>query len=190
MKNTATMSYLGTSIAAVVLILGLASFFPVASVHADTIYNNVTPVSCTITTNESSLSNGQAGYLSWVSYGATSASLSDGIGIVAPNGTMTVRPASSRTYTLTVYGVSGQVSQCSTVLTVNSVPVTSVVPTTYAYGTPSYTGSTISPTVSLTQIPYTGLDWSTSGIAMAWLSLIGFAGSAAYLLYYYRLARA
>ena len=60
---------------------------------------------------------------------------------------------------------------------------------TYAYQNYNYTYpmnySTSYPTVSLTQIPYTGFDFGTLGDTIYWLSIIAVAVSAAYLLVYY-----
>src|SRR3989338_9080523 len=68
---------------------------------------------CVITASPSSIQNGQAAILSWTSYGATSATLSDGLCRVAVNGSLAVRPEASRTYTLTIYGQAGSRS-CTT----------------------------------------------------------------------------
>ncbi len=115
---------------------------------------------CTITASPSSISNGQASYLTWSSTGATSAWLSDGVGVVAVNGSLAVRPNSSKTYTLTVSGYGGT-NTCSTYVTVQG---------TY---------------ISLSQIPYTGFDFGPLGNALYWLSLLSFAAAGAYLVVYY-----
>ncbi len=116
---------------------------------------------CTITASPSSISNGQAAYLTWSSSGATSAWLSDGIGQVAVQGSLAVRPNSSKTYTLTVSGYNGT-NTCSTYVTVNG----------------SY--------ISLSQIPYTGFDFGILGNTIYWLSLLSFAVAAGYLVVYYK----
>jgi len=116
---------------------------------------------CTLTASPSYIQNGQASYLSWTSYGATSAWLSDGIGMVAPNGTLAVRPNGSMTYTLTVSGFGGT-RTCQTYVNVSG----------------QY--------VALSQIPYTGFDLGTFGNAMYWLGLLSFAAAASYLVLYYK----
>ena len=116
---------------------------------------------CTISASPSSIANGQAAYLTWSSTGATSAWLSDGIGTVAPTGSLAVRPNTSKTYTLTISGYGGT-RTCSTYVTVQG----------------SY--------ISLSQIPYTGFDAGILGNAMYWLSLISFAIAGAYLAVYYK----
>ncbi|MBI5456275.1 hypothetical protein HY969_00910 [Candidatus Kaiserbacteria bacterium] len=101
---------------------------------------------CQITANPVSIQNGGASALSWTSYGATRAWLSDGIGTVAAQGTLTVRPESSRNYTLTISDASGRTQTCQ--------------------ATVSVAGSH----VPLTQIPYTG-DFGPLGTSLAWLAV-------------------
>ena len=117
---------------------------------------------CVITASPSSIQNGQAAILSWTSYGATSATLSDGLGRVAVNGSLAVRPEASRVYTLTIYGQAGSRS-CTTSVNV--------------FGS--------APHISLSQIPYTGFDLGPIGNAMYWLALATFAIAGAYLVVYY-----
>src|SRR3989344_8270416 len=116
---------------------------------------------CTITASPAYIQNGQAAFLSWTSTGAASAWISDGIGVVAPNGSLTVRPNVSTTYTLTISGYGGTRS-CTTYVNVSG---------TY---------------VSLTQIPYTGFDLGTFGNAMYWVGILTFALASAYLVLYYK----
>ena len=117
---------------------------------------------CVITASPSYVQNGQASYLSWTSYGATSAWLSDGIGVVAPTGSLAARPNVSTTYTLTISGYGGTRS-CTTYVNVSGAPY-----------------------VSLSQIPYTGFDLGTFGNMLYWLGLLSFALASAYLVLYYR----
>ena len=116
---------------------------------------------CTITASPSFIQNGQAAFLSWTSVGATNAWLSDGIGYVAPNGSLAVRPNVSTTYTLTVNGYGGT-RTCSAYVNVSG---------TY---------------VSLTQIPYTGFDFGPFGNAVYLFGLLAFASALAYLVLYYK----
>ncbi len=101
--------------------------------------------------------------LTWSSSYGTSAYISPNIGAVAPYGSMTVYPTYSTIYTMTVYGQGGTAT-CQT--------------TNYNYVTP--------PTVSLSQIPYTGFDFGTFGNSLYWFSLIAFAAAGAYLLLYFK----
>ncbi len=118
---------------------------------------------CTITASPAYIQNGQAAFLSWTSTGASNAWLSDGIGAVAPNGTLTVRPNVSTTYTLTISGYGGT-RTCTAYVNVSGV---------YPY-------------VSLSQIPYTGFDLGTFGNAIYWAGILAFALASAYLVLYYR----
>ena len=119
-------------------------------------------LSCSLTANPATIANGNTSALSWTSTGATSASLSDGIGSVATNGSLAVRPEANRYYVLTVRDSVGNTQTCATNLNVTG---------TY---------------VSLTQIPYTGFDFGPIGNAIYWAVLAGGAAAAAYLMTMYR----
>ena len=120
--------------------------------------------SCTLSANPLSIRNGEASYLTWTSQGnVTSAWLSDGLGNVAPNGSLSVRPESSRNYTLTVIGANGTQS-CNAYVTVSG----------------SYY-----PSLSLTQIPYTGFDMEPIGNVFYFAALALFAFAAGYLVIFY-----
>ena len=86
----------------------------------------------------------------------------------------------------------------STVVPIYQTPVQYPVQYTYpqnynyqAYNYPSYTPVYTptyvapSPSISLSQIPYTGFDFGPVGNAMYYLSLLAFAAAGAYLLVYY-----
>src|ERR1700724_2056658 len=59
-----------------------------------------------LTATPSTVEKGQSTTLSWQTSNATDASI-DGIGAVQPNGSQTVTPADSTTYTLTAKGAGG-----------------------------------------------------------------------------------
>ena len=122
------------------------------------------PVSCSIYASPNSVAHGQTTNLTWNSSGAATAVLSNGIGSVATNGTLAVYPNGSSNYVLTVYGSQGTIATCNVTVTVAN----------------NY------PSVSLTQIPYTGFDFGPVGDAIYWAALLAFAVAAAYLLVYYR----
>jgi hypothetical protein len=90
--------------------------------------------------------------------------LSNGIGAVATNGSLSIHPGSSTAYVLTVYGANGQSASCTTYIAVN----------------------TAAPYVSLSQIPYTGFDFGPIGNAIYWAGLLSFSLAIAYLAIYYR----
>ncbi len=106
--------------------------------------------------------------LVWSSSNAQSAYITS-VGAVAVNGTRPITGYSNQVYSLTVTGQGGTYT-CST----------------QAY-TPGYVPPTITnPTVSLTQIPYTGLDLGPVGEAMYWLSIAAVAAAGAYLVVYHK----
>jgi len=120
-------------------------------------------LSCVIVASPNSVHSGQATTLSWSSYGASSAWLSDSLGTVNVNGSQVINPISSRTYTLTVTGLGGT-RTCSTFVTIANT----------------------APYVSLSQIPYTGFDAGPFSSVLYFGGLLAFALSAAYLLLYYK----
>ena len=117
---------------------------------------------CTMTANPASIQNGAGSVLSWTSYGATSATLSDGLGNAVLNGSLTVRPESSRVYTLTVRDYQGRTNTC--------------------YATVTVSGSQI----SLTSIPYTGFDGGITTNALYWMGLALWALIAGWFVVRYR----
>lgn len=121
-------------------------------------------LSCSITASPNSIRSGQNVYMGWSSTGATSAVLSNGVGAVAPSGSLSVHPGSSVSYVLTVYGSNGQSASCTTYVTVGNA----------------------APYVSLSQIPYTGFDFGATGNAIYWAGLLSFALAIAYLAIYYK----
>ena len=136
---------------------------------------------CTIWRQET---NGPGVILRWNTTDASSAYLS-GVGSVSTFGQYTVYPTYDTTYTLTVYG-NGQSRQCE-------------IEIDRGYGSyqPGYTypqypqnyygGYNYSyPYISLTQIPYTGVDLGVVGTAVYFLALALFAIAGAYLLAYYQ----
>lgn len=120
---------------------------------------------CVITLTSGGMYNAQA-TLVWSSSNAQTAYISS-IGNVAVNGTRTVTGYSSQIYSLTVTGQGGSYT-CQTQYTPTYVP-------------PTYQ----TPTVSLTQIPYTGLDMGPVGNAMYWLAILSVAAAGGYLLTYH-----
>jgi len=113
---------------------------------------------CTLTASPSSIQNGASSLLSWTSYGATSATLSDGLGNVPMSGSLSVRPENSRSYTLTVRDYQGRTNTCYTTVNVSG----------------SY--------VSLTSIPYTGFDGGPFGNGIYWAGLALWALAAGYIV--------
>jgi hypothetical protein len=156
--------------------VNVASVAPVSQNAQQYVIQQTLPsADCSITASPATIQAGASAYLSWQSYGASQAWLSDGIGNVAANGSMSVRPSTSRTYTLTVADGYGHTQSCTTSITVGGVaPIAPIHPA------PAY------PHVNLNQIPYTGFDFGPVGNAIYWGSLLSFAAAAAYLMIYYR----
>ncbi len=90
----------------------------------------------TFNASPSSLSQGQSSTLSWTTSNATSASINQGIGSIALNGSKTVTPTVTTTYTLTATGSGGTVTATSKI-TLSVAPPTvtfSAAPTTIEAG--------------------------------------------------------
>ncbi|MDD4051825.1 MAG: hypothetical protein PHR28_08010 [candidate division Zixibacteria bacterium] len=79
------------------------------------------PPAVTFASSPDSILAGQSSILSWTTANATSASINQGIGTVALNGSRTVAPAATTTYTITVKGGGGTVTAAVTV-TVTTAP--------------------------------------------------------------------
>jgi len=76
---------------------------------------------CNMSTNPANITAGGSSTLSWSSTNTTSASINQGIGAVAVNGTRSVSPTSSTTYTGTFTGPGGTVT-CNAAVTVGTTP--------------------------------------------------------------------
>ena len=162
--NNSINGSFNTSVAPVTPVSSYPVHYPVQYTLPQTTYTPTPTYQntyCTITSSPGNVQNGQASHLNWTGYGATSAWLSDGIGMVAPTGTLAVRPNRSTTYTLTVSGFGGT-RTCTAYVSVSG----------------QY--------VALSQIPYTGFDFGTFGNAIYWMGLLSFAVAASYLVFYYR----
>ena len=91
------------------------------------------PVINTFTRNPTSIESGESSLLSWTTTGATSCSINQGIGSVAVDGTRTVYPAATTTYTLTATNNSGSVTSSVTVTVTIVYPVPDQYYTMIAY---------------------------------------------------------
>jgi hypothetical protein len=122
--------------------------------------------------------------LRWNTTDATSAYLSN-VGAVSTYGMYTVYPTYDTTYVLTVYGNNGQSRQCEIEID-RDYSYGTYYPTNYTNYGNQYGYNTYSyPYISLTQIPYTGVDLGTVGTAVYFLALAMFAIAGGYLLAYY-----
>lgn len=72
------------------------------------------PVVAAFTVEPSSIERGQSGVLRWNVTGSTNVAIDNGIGTVAANGTRTVSPANTTSYTLTASGTGGDTTATAT----------------------------------------------------------------------------
>ncbi len=166
-------------------ITNTVNMIPVSKIQPQTLAQYTVPQTPSCTINASSyVSYGaysnQPITLSWSSNNATSAYITPLVGSVSTSGSTIVYPQGYTTYTLTVSGPHGTATcQATANYATNYVaPVSYVAPAVYA--------QSATPAVSLSQIPYTGLDYGPVGNAIYWLSLLSFAVAAGYLIVYFR----
>lgn len=110
----------------------------------------------------SNIAAGQSSQLTWLVQGASSVTISNGVGSVAATGSTTVTPAATTTYTLTAVGPSGNVTATTTV-TVGSAVVT---------GTPQIIRFEGSP-LNIQPGQQSTLSWTTTGATQVSISGVG-----------------
>jgi len=103
--------------------------------------------------NPANITAGQSSNLSWITTGATSVSISPGVGSVPTNGSFTVSPTTTTTYTLTATGPGGT-NTATTIVTVGAV----------APGNPQIIRFEANP-VTITPGQSSTLSWTTTGAA-------------------------
>jgi hypothetical protein len=81
------------------------------------------PVITTFTVSPTSILAGQSATLQWAVNGATAISINNGIGAVGPNGSRTVTPSGSITYTLTASNSSGMVQHTANLVVTPASPL-------------------------------------------------------------------
>jgi formylglycine-generating enzyme required for sulfatase activity/pimeloyl-ACP methyl ester carboxylesterase len=96
------------------------------------------PTISSFVANPSAISPGQSATLSWTSTGGTSASIDNGVGAVAPSGSLMVSPSVTTTYTLTVGGAGGTRTASTTVTVACAV---SLYPLSATFGHSGGTGT-------------------------------------------------
>lgn len=84
----------------------------------------INPPQVTMTAQPQSIIEGESAALTWTSENADTASLDNGIGTVGANGSMTVSPAQTTTYTITVQGPGGTATASSIVTVIHKPTVT------------------------------------------------------------------
>jgi uncharacterized cupredoxin-like copper-binding protein len=106
---------------------------------------------------------GQSSQLTWVTQGATSVSINQGVGNVAATGSTTVTPTVTTVYTLTAVGPNGSVTATATV---------TVGPVVIVPGTPQIIRFEGSP-LNIQPGQQSTLSWTTSGATTVSISGVG-----------------
>ena len=124
-----------------------------------TVVVNELPVIDTFTSDTLSINQGQSATLSWTTTNATTASIDRGVGIVSPNGSFTVSPTVTTTYTLTATNAYGS-DTASLTITVTQLPTVSIAanPELIATGGSTVLSWTSSNATSVTITPAIGVD--------------------------------
>jgi hypothetical protein len=122
-----------------------------------------TAPTCSIDASQPSIQQGQATSIFWNTTNATTASLST-TGTVALNGSQTIYPSTTTTYTLTVSGNGGS-STCSKTIGVTSVYVPPATDAPYCSISASQTSVSSNGSVTL--------YWNTTNAYMAYIDSIG-----------------
>ena len=154
---------------------------------------------CTLSANPTYINQGGSSTITWTSSNTTSGSINNGIGNVAVSGSTSVSPSVTTTYTGTFIGTNGQTVNCQTTVVVNPPPPPPGC--TYSCGGGGGGGGggqfisfrgvsgqiiqsppVAAAYVSLSQIPYTGLDLGPVGTVVYWITLILICLAAAYLI--------
>jgi hypothetical protein len=92
------------------------------------ILNSPDTPSVNITANPSTIQKGQSSSLSWSSENADTVYIDQGIGEVPHEGTLTVTPQQTTTYTITATGLGGTAQSSVTVIVKNGVTTTTTIP--------------------------------------------------------------
>jgi hypothetical protein len=116
----------------------------------------------------STIQYGQSATISWGSQYANSGWINNNVGSVNTSGSRTVYPTYTTTYTGTFYGQNGQHVTCSATVSVYNYNYVPPVPNI--------------PYITLSAVPYTGLELGPVGTAIYWSFLILWCLVAAYLI--------
>ncbi len=135
-----------------------------------TVEVNELPVIDTFTADTLSINQGEPAILSWTTTNVTTASIDRGVGIVSPNGSVTVSPTLTTTYTLTATNAYGSDTDLLTI-TVTQLPTVSIAanPELLATGGSTVLSWTSSNATSVTIAPAIGAEpVPLSGSATVW----------------------
>ena len=125
---------------------------------------------CSIQVSPSTVVPGQRAYLTWTSFNSFSGTITS-FGAVTPSGSVEIAPVQNTTFTGIFVGNNGQQVSCQAIVQVaGTLPLPPIqVPPQVPY-------------VTLSQVPYTGLDLGTWGTFVYWTSLALWCLFMAYLI--------
>ncbi len=111
--------------------------------------------------------------ISWNSQYAYSGWINQGVGAVSLSGSRTVYPSQTTVYIATFVGQNGQQVTCSATVNINTYVPPPVYPPIY---------QNPAPYITLSAVPYTGLDLGPVGTVLYWGFLVAWSLFAAYLI--------
>ena len=147
---------------------------------------------CLLTASPTAINSGDAVTLSYSGTNISTVVIDNGVGTTtSTSGTATVHPTSNTTYTGTFTATNGQILTCTAGVTINTGGggggggssggggggSRSPKVTLDVFPQPQVLGA-----ISLSQIPYTGLELGTIGTIIYWTMLVLWSAAAAYLL--------
>jgi len=130
-------------------------------------YSGYAAPTCWLSTSPQYINPGQSATINWTSNNASSGYI-PGVGTVYGNGQSVVAPSQTTQYTATFTGPGGS-TNCYGTVVVNAGLVTSAI-------------ALRAGSVTLSQVPYTGLDLGPIGTILYWLGLVLLCALLAYLI--------
>jgi len=172
-KRMNCMSKVGSMSLFFALVVFITTSAPLA--HASTesggsYYQGYSAPTCWLSTSPQYINAGQSATISWSSNNTTSGYI-NGVGTVYGSGQSFVYPSQTTQYAATFTGPGGS-TNCYATVVVNGATIvngTTVV-------------SSITPYITLSQVPYTGLDLGPIGTAVYWIGLVLICAILAYLI--------
>ena len=122
LSGTLTVSPTETTLYEIAVVNPDSTTATTASVVVTVIY----PPTVSLSASPQTIQAGQSATLAWSSSNADAITIDNGIGIVGANGSMTVSPAQTTTYTITASGTAGTVTSSATVTVIIPAPTVSI----------------------------------------------------------------
>lgn len=135
-----------------------------AAVNVGTPTTAAQPMILSFTANPSTINAGQSSTLTWSVQNATTVNISPTVGSVAENGSQSVSPASTTTYTITASNAAGQSATASATVTVNTTPVGPSI-TSFTANPPTITTAGGSSTLTCTATGATSIAITGTGVS-------------------------